>query len=438
MPSNRRGDQDETPLALGHAGVLQRAAHSARRGLSTVAVIALVLGAVLLVAAGFYLGRGGGENTAATLAPVPAPDAPPAPAGADARTQAPEQARAGASPAPRPAPPETAAPPLVRPFEFDPPNVNFGYVAIGDPMEADVKIRNVSEAPLKILTMKPDCRCTTVQDLAGTVIPVGGEIEFTAVIDGRDAAGTKENEIRFVFEGYEPAALKMTSTVTRAVRTDPGYIVALDGVTKGVLTVGAMDREPFRLLAANGGPVQYLDGFDPERDEPRVMYKVGWDVTDFDPTTCLNSAGERMPKWFVLETDNAEAPVVDVRVRNECTRVDMPQPGRQWVLSRLRANIDELQPGESAEFDVDMKWLRGAKPSDTIREVRSETDHISASIVSLNREEDRITARVRVTPVPGHTGLIYGDIRLYAYTPGHSARIMIIGRVADGARQTKR
>jgi len=439
-----------------------RTTRRARRGASSPALLIAIVagGGAALLMVGFLVGRGAQPvaetDPVASNVTTPAP-APPAsenaarPVAVTTSPAADGTIRANANPpqwavdaarkqieaeAARDAVPADQGPP---PFEFVPALVDFGYVPIGEDMEQDIKIRNITDAPLKILAMRPDCKCTTVQDLKGTVIPPNSEIEFTAVVDGRDSAGGKTSEIRFVFEGYGPASLQLKSIVTRAVRVDPGYILALNGVFNGTVHVGSLEREPFRILAMNGGPVPYADGFDPETDDPRYLYKINWDFRDYDPATCLNAQGEHVPYWIVFETDHPEAPVVDVRVRSECTKVVPPPPGRRWVLSMLRAVVNELEPGESAEFNIDMKWLRGAKPNDTIRAVRSEAPkQFTASIVKTSREEDRITLRIRITPVPGHRGLINGTMTFYGYTVGNEAKLEIIGRVSDGEQRTER
>jgi hypothetical protein len=448
------------------------ASHPRRGASNPTLLIGVVVGAIVLLGVGYLVGRG--AQPVAKTDPVavnqttPAPAAPPAVAPTTTPPRDPSARPAAVADPPRtpaapgsiranPNPPQWAVEAARRdaereaakaeeeakgppPFEFDPPRVDFGYVAIGEDMEQDIKIRNITSEPLKILAMRPDCKCTTVQDLANTVIPPNSEIEFTAVVDGRDSAGGKTSEIRFVFEGYGPASLQLKSVVTRAVRVDPGYIVALEGVQNGTLQVGTIDRKPFRILAMNGGPVSYADDFDPDTDDPRYLYKVHWDFREYAAAPdCTNARGERVPYWVVFETDHPDAPVVDVRVRHDCTRVVPPSLGRLWVLSKLRAVIDEVDPGQSAEFDVDMKWLKGAKPNDTIRAVRSNApEQFTATLVKTTREEDRITLRVRITPVPGYRGLINGEMTFYGYNVGHEAKLTVLGRVSDGEQRTQR
>ena len=136
-----------------------------------------------------------------------------------------------------------------------------------------------------------------------------------------------------------------------------------------------------------------------------------------------------MPRWWVIETDHPEAPIVDLRVRHLCTLPPRPQ-GRRWILSQQRTVLDAVTPGESREFTVFLKWAAGEKPNDTIRDVRSESPQFTASLMGTERDGDRITCRVRVTLRPDHRGLIYGDVRFTAFQ-GHTAPFTVIGRVVE-------
>ena len=41
--------------------------------------------------------------------------------------------------------------------------------------------------------MKPDCKCTTIGDIVGTIIPPGGSIETSAMMEGPAAGGNKKD-----------------------------------------------------------------------------------------------------------------------------------------------------------------------------------------------------------------------------------------------------
>jgi hypothetical protein len=285
-----------------------------RRGISTNAVVALVVGLLAVVAIGLAVGRralnptpDGGKPDSPVVEPVaqPAELQPGAPA--------------------RPQGSSTIAPPVV----FAPETVDLGLMKPGGTGEATFTMQNTGEAPLILVAMRPDCRCTTLQDLSGTVIAPGETIEVTTQMDGGSIVGNRNSRIKFVFKGYdEPAIVPIVAVVSRAVQVAPSYLSALDQ-DHGQMFVGSLDDRPFRVLAVNGGPPDFVE-FDPTSGEVRTRYALRWDVRPYDPVTCLDAQGNRMPGWYVIETDHPQAPVVEVIVRHRCNRV-LPPGSRTWV-----------------------------------------------------------------------------------------------------------
>ncbi|MDY7107250.1 MAG: DUF1573 domain-containing protein [Planctomycetota bacterium] len=438
---------------------------SSRPGVSAGTSLALLVGAVLLLAIGFVLGWGiagelgedEGEPDAVGLAPGAGP-----PAGrelapqqidriaevvadrlrAESEMENWEQAERVASivvdtlrePARSrdlPRRPETEAaekPPVV----FDPPQLDFGTISPDTEMRGTVRISNTGDEPLKILAMRPDCQCTTVEDLSGRTIPAGESIELTAVVDSGSPQGTRRNEIRFLFEGYRaygPMAVKLIADVAGPIRVEPPFFNLSEQVT-GVVGVHARDGRPFRVLAVNGEPPVYANDFDPASSGPQSGYLLDWDMSMYDPMTCEDAEGNRMPKWWVIETDHPDAPLVDVFVRHYPCTLPEPLGDRRWLLSKQRVLLGELRPGESAEFDVELEWLGSQKPNDTIGAVRSESGQFEAELTSLDRVEDRITCRVKVTPRAEVRGLLYGEVRFFAASEAdHSQPLTVIARV---------
>jgi hypothetical protein len=78
------------------------------------------------------------------------------------------------------------------------------------------------------------------------------------------------------------------------------------------------------------------------------------------------------------------------------------------------------------------------RPNDTIRAVVSESDEFDAELIGAERDGDRISARVPITPKPWHRGLLVGDVRFLGSTPGHSQRLMVIGTVVEAERRASR
>ncbi len=398
-----------------------------RRGEAGTQYMAMIVGAILLLAIGFVLGRNLGGGTPIQVDP-----------GTDSAQTEEQSSTPEIAEVPETEPDEEdsqfdpATPGvMVRdvPYEFDPPELDFGVVQPDADMTGSMQLRNISGAPLKITAMKSDCKCTTIQDLTGTILQPGESVEVTAVMEGRPGQGSKNSEIRFVFEGYGLATFKIKSRVSRAVALEPTTLTAQGG-TSGVVTLTASDARPFNILASNGEPPVYTDGFDPTRDEPRSEYKIGWDLLRWDQATCLDAEGNHMPDYWVIETDHPGAPILDLRVRQVPCTLPEPLNGRMWVLSLPRANLGVLATGQVVEFTVYLKWIKDSTPNDNISSVVSESEQFDAELLEETREGDRITYRVRIIPAAEHRGLINGKLRFYSRQRSDSQSMTILARVA--------
>lgn len=404
----------------------------ARRGSASQALGLAIAGVILLVL-GYALGRRQGESSepsaAASSTVVEHDGARTGPGDAD--PSVPVASGAGADTGAPPAPTQPALADHASPLEFDPPILDFGLVGPDAEMREVVHVTNVSNQPVHIVDMRPDCKCTTVEDLSGQVLEPGASASFTTLVQGRPYPGAQSNEVRFLLEGHAGLIrYHMMSEVSRAVRTEPAHFTTLDHVSGIVLVESILDR-PFRILSAGDEPPVYADDFDPKIDEPRARYRLAWDLSGYDPSTCKNEAGERMPFYWQIQTDDPDAPVLEVRVRSlECTLPE-PSAGRPWVLNLQRAVLGALKPGESAEFTTYLKWRGDAAPSDTIRTVMSESPDFEAELLSAEHDGERINCRVRITPHAGFVGEIYGSVRFIAYRSG-SQQIHILGRVDPG------
>ena len=284
--------------------------------------------------------------------------------------------------------------------------------------------------------MRPSCTCTTLEDHSGKVIPPGGSLPIDASLESTPYPGKSKVEIRFLFAGYDDVvALPITAVVSWAVRAEPAYFSATaEGAWMGTVQVTSIDGRPFSVISAGDREPRFVDGFDPGLDTPRTTYTLGWDLREFDNELCTNAVGERMPMWWVVETDHPDAPLVDVRVRHHpCCLLDMPtRGGRQWFLADNRKVLGTLQPNAPVEFETRLKWLRDRAPNDTIRAVESLSDQFDVELLEVRQDDDStIHVRVRLTPSGDVRGLLYGNMRFYGFTNGHHQKLVAIGRVVD-------
>jgi len=323
--------------------------------------------------------------------PTPKDEAPPAPAATSAPAPAPTETARAAVPAS-----EDAAPPVV----VDPPIMDFGTVPPGRVPEATVKLRNLSDRPLRILAVQPSCKCTTVDELVGKDIPAKGEVELTASMKKDSSPGQKKADIKVLVEGYDrtiPIQLRME--VSLPVRAVPGYVNAVKGQpTSGRIVVESLDKEPFTICAVGGKPPNLL-GFDPATDAPRNQYLLAYDVVN-------DFAGQEIPLFWVIETDRDECPLVDVRMRLEST---MPRP--TFKMQDYRITFGRVAHGETADFTVEI----GEQPDDEpILGASLESDRGRVEIVDMEKEGIITRLTLRFTPSADSDGLVWAPLKLHS------------------------
>ncbi len=294
--------------------------------------------------------------------------------------------------------------------------MDLGYILPNQKVNTIIQVRNIGAEPLKITIVKPSCTCTTLDDLAGTVIPPGESVSLTAQLKARPKPSPMGSSVTFSFEGYaESSKVSISAQVARPVRTIPQFFNLATGELSGQVVVESIDGRPFTILAANRQPPKYI-GFDPATDEPRKTYVLEWNVSQDTQQT--------MPDWWIIETDHPDCPVVDVWVRHKWY---MPEAaaGRRWRLETEHVVIDGINAGESGEFTVEITKLR----RDDIYLVQSLSNEFDAKLVSIERNGNDAEATVRITPAAGHHGLLYGTIQFIS--SAHAQKLTVISTVFE-------
>jgi hypothetical protein len=342
------------------------------------------------------------------LAVVPAPacteasPGTPAPASASAPqapSSSPQAPAAASAPQARPAAPAAQAPSGI-PLLVEPPLVDFGVVAPGTKHPARFMLRNAGTEPLTIARAQPSCKCTTLEDISGKKIPVGGFIELKAEIKAQSSPGTKKAEVKVLIDGYTQVVnIVLRNEVSLPVRVSPAYLNVVQGQpTTGRLIVESIDNKPFRICSV-GGKAPNLVGFDPSKDEPRNQYLLDWDFKRDFPEG-------KAPRYWLIETDRADAPLLDVFVRHESTF-----PRVQFKFTDYRYTFGRMEEGSSYDFVVELSELATGE-----RIATAATGSSSAKVEFLGTETEgtHVKIKLRVTPNPGVLGLLYVPFTIYS------------------------
>ena len=303
------------------------------------------------------------------------------------------------------------------PIRIEPPVLDFGFIAPDTPVRGSVKLINQSDKDLLILAAEPSCKCTTLDEIGGTIIPAGGSVDLGAELDATPNIGQKSASIKILIDGYPVVkVLDLKAEIALPIRPIPTLINAVQGQSRqGRIVVESIDGAPFSICSFHGMPAEFL-GFNPGTDAPRNKYILTYD---------LDRMVEPYPRYLVIETDREDVPVVDVYLRHEST---LPKLNRSLQVSGgYRFPLGRLAPGESKELEIPFKSI--ARSIATVLSARSE---ISADLIGTRTEETgegiMTYALVRITPSEDFRGVLYAPIEIVS-AGGDSAVINVFGIV---------
>ena len=317
-----------------------------------------------------------------------------------------------------------------------PPVLDWGIVPPDTMLYARIRLVNDTDESVKLMRMAASCQCTTLADLSGSVIEPGESLSFDARVDSKPNLGKSTSEIRFVFEGY-PTMMKviLQSSVSRTVQADPPYMLAHENQFGGVV-IRSVDEKPFRILSAGGENPVYADGFRPG-SAPRNSYTIYWNMSAYDVSSCKDADGNTMPWYWIVETDHPDTPLVPVQVRHQpCTVRELPRRGdREWFLSRVMHFAGPIGEATTFDYQVRFQWLPKSVVSDRPSRVTSDSPELfDAELVSSKRiegDDEEIEMTIRITMKPGTRGIFQGFARVHGERPGHSEKMVVIGRVGS-------
>jgi hypothetical protein len=283
----------------------------------------------------------------------------------------------------------------------EPQGLDYGIVAPYTTLQAEFRLVNTGDRPLKVLQAVPSCQCTTV-DIVGREIPARGTLAVPVTMKV-SSTGKKSADVKVLVEAQaRPITLDLRAEVAYAVRAtvsdangvEQPYVDAFTDPQRlrGVATVSSTDGKAFRVLSVQGVPVK--------DDAPRSTHQVEFAL-----------AGEpcaSVPKYMVIETDRPDARLIDVRVRHACTRIT---PGLD--IAEFRSNAGVIASGGSGEFEMEVKKMGANR----VGSVESMDPRFRATLLDQKADGSAVMARVRLEPLAGTSGVFLIPVRLRGVTP---------------------
>lgn len=382
----------------------------------------------------FLVGAGLGLVAApASAAPFVAPfSAPPV---AQAGSGAAGGAGAAAPRTPASAPPAKGAvkkgrssgPKQFGPVIIDPAEVDFGVVAPETTVEAEVTITNTTSHPIKVLAAVPSCTCTTVS-IAGQVIPAGGSLPMPMSMKTSASTGEKVAAVKMMFEGHpDPVQVVIRSEVAYSVRATPPYIDIQQAPKTpqgtpdtprplaGSFTLSSTDGKPFSVISVLGAEPVFAGpsaGFKPGADAPRNSYTLAYDFT--------STPANQVPAYVIVETDRADCPALDLRVRHENTHIKPT-----FKIAEFRSAVGRIEPGKSGRFELEIKEVGGR----TVKSVTSKNPAVAtARLLEQKPDGKSVLMTAEVTPAASFRGPLYFPVTI-TLDDGRSTDLWVFGSV---------
>lgn len=287
----------------------------------------------------------------------------------------------------------------------DPAGLDFGVVSPHTLLEGNFKLMNISDKPLKVVAAQPSCQCTTV-DIVGKEIPAKGSLEVPVTMKV-SATGIKIANVKVVVEGEaRPITLELRAEVAYAVRlaiadaagkVQP-YVDAAEDPSRlnGTAQVFSSDGKPFRVVSVQGETPKFV-GWNPQSDPPRPKYEIQFALKG-EPC-------EQVPKYLLVETDRADARIIDARVRHACTRIS---PAID--IAEFRSNAGVIAAGGTGTFDIEIKKMGGNR----IGSVKAVDPKFEAELVGQKADGSSLMVTIRLKPSKDVSGVFMTPVRLFA------------------------
>lgn len=302
------------------------------------------------------------------------------------------------------------------PVKIEPEVLELGDLPPDTKVNGEFKLTNTGNEALRIRAAMSTCSCTVTQ-LTETLIEPGRAIILPVTFDSGKVLAAQDREVIIRYMGYSKSSVaRVRANTNYGVRTTVEFTPP-EQRRMGVVTLESVDGTPFRVFSADGKPADLLLG---EAGVPGTRFEVKWDLSEYAP--------ERLPRWFIIETDHPTSPMIDLGVEN--LEWEPERTLRPWYFSEQRVILGRMPPMAQKEIVVTAALIQSGG-LDFVRSVWVEPEIAHAEIMGMEQSEDGLKIRVRVTPNADQRGPFVAKVMVsgFEYEDG----VTVMGRIADPA-----
>jgi hypothetical protein len=296
------------------------------------------------------------------------------------------------------------------PIVAEPKTFDFGTARPDDIIEASFTLRNTGDTPVRVLEVRPTCKCT-IPTLEKDIIGPGESIKIDALLDVRGSLGRVHKKFTVVFADYSATMeLAIAGKMNYPIRIKPErppLPALIAGKRMGDLELRATDGRPFRILAINGQKPQVLEQR-PAGGETAVHWRVRYEASG-----TVEGMGEDAPYFLVIETDHPTAGKMAARLWGAELSKQELEYFKVWndiFAHRNYAYFGEIEPGGFVEIDApimrpksdmsvpaDVSMICPGLDMEVVAVERMDEEHDERYIVRLKNVSD--VDRVVITPL---------------------------------------
>lgn len=302
------------------------------------------------------------------------------------------------------------------PVKVEPEVLDLGDLQINTKTGGLFRITNTGSETIWIEAVMSTCWCTAAEP-SSREIPAGATVDIPATFDSGPYIQDAQREMLVRFHGYtRGATLKLHARVHYGIRATVEYTPP-DQRRLGRVTLESPGGDAFDVLSADGQKPRFLDGFDPERDDPRSRYIIAWDLSKYE--------AEKIPPLFAIETSDEQSPMIDLPVENfdwEPPRGLMP-----WKFNDFRVLLGRMDPATSKDIVV-MAGPYTGSTLDAVEELFVEPPVADVRIMGTESTPTGLNIRLRVSPKQDLKGALVAAVQLSI--GAYQEKFWLVGRVA--------
>jgi len=310
-------------------------------------------------------------------------------------------------------PPKSGPPPI----SIDPPMADFGDLRPQEKRSAVFRLTNDGDASIEFGEVRSTCWCATGRISTSRLEP-GASATLEATLDAGPEPIALDRAVWVFAMGYaQPAEFRLLAEVNYGIRWHFEYLPP-DQTREGAVQLESVDGRSFRVISVNFTKPEFVDGFDPKRDEPRDSYMIRYTLGD--------AGVMATPEWYIVETDHPDSPVIDLPVVRDEEADRVPRP---WFPSARRVMLGVMRAGATVERTILLRGV-GEDPLNAIQDLRLEPNIGEVTPLGMEAGEEGLRLRLRVKPGAKQEGLFYAALIVRA--KDHEERVILMGRVVDG------